>query len=260
MDVSRYLRRIRYTGRCDVGPHLLRELHRLHMFSVPFENLDIHLGTRITLDLSSIYEKIVGRNRGGFCYELNGLFGGLLETLGFEVDLLSGRMFDGKEPEPEFDHLVLLVRSDEDWLADVGSGGFFLEPLHLNDSGVQKQGRSSYRLERSGEDITVLERIGEARWKPLYVFSLIPRSLDEFVPMCERQQTSPESIFARKRMCTMVTPSGRVTLSDMSLIVTDGGDRSEREIRDIEEYSRHLWVHFGIDLPNIRWVNPLAKE
>jgi arylamine N-acetyltransferase len=99
------------------------------MLTVPFENLDIPLGHPIVLSLPSFYDKIVRRRRGGFCYELNGLFGWLLEQLGFAVLMLSALVFHGVPPGPEFDHLVLLIEMEERLIADVGFGDSFLEPL-----------------------------------------------------------------------------------------------------------------------------------
>ncbi len=100
---------------------------------MPFENLDIVARTPISLDLEAIHEKVVTRRRGGFCYELNGLFAWLLEQLGYDVTRLSARTVEGIDGElgPEFDHLVLQVDLAEPWLADVGFGDTFRTPLPL---------------------------------------------------------------------------------------------------------------------------------
>ena len=111
MDVDAYLTRIGATRASD-----LPDLHRRHQTAVPFENLSIHLGEQISLDPGDLFDKIVTRGRGGFCYELNGLFAVLLEMLGHKVTRVSARVGDG----PPFDHLALLV--DDAWLVDVGFG------------------------------------------------------------------------------------------------------------------------------------------
>src|SRR4051812_2868960 len=112
MDVQAYLRRINYRGELAPTAATLRELHRAHLLAVPFENLDIHLGRPILLDEQALFDKIVAHRRGGFCYELNGLFALLLRDLGFEVTLLAAGVAraDGGFG-PEFDHLTLLVQS-----------------------------------------------------------------------------------------------------------------------------------------------------
>src|SRR3954447_25028309 len=106
MEIDAYLKRIAYRGSREPTVETLRQLHRAHLLAVPFENLDIPLGNPIVLSVPSFYDKIVERRRGGFCYELNGLFAWLLEQLGFHVELLSAGVFSGNRPGPEFDHLA----------------------------------------------------------------------------------------------------------------------------------------------------------
>ena len=136
MDPNAYLKRINYSGSLAPTAESLRALHLAHLANVPFENLDIHLGNPIHIDQAGFYAKIVNRGRGGFCYELNGLFAWLLQALGFEVTFLSARVGDGKGGfSPEFDHLTLHVTCPADpasaavpWLADVGFGECFMTP------------------------------------------------------------------------------------------------------------------------------------
>ena len=121
VDVAAYLDRIGYRGATDPTAENLRALQSAHLFSVPFENLDISLGRKITVQQESILNKVVGLRRGGFCYELNGAFAALLREFGFDVTLLSARVARANGGEgPEFDHLTLLVDVAEPWLADVG--------------------------------------------------------------------------------------------------------------------------------------------
>ena len=132
MNVDAYLARIGFLGPTPHSAETLRALHVSHMRTVPFENLDIWLGRPIVCDQERFLHKIINLRRGGFCYELNGAFAALLRALGFSVTLLSGRVAreDGTA-SPEFDHLALRVDLEEPWLADVGFGDSFLEPLRL---------------------------------------------------------------------------------------------------------------------------------
>jgi N-hydroxyarylamine O-acetyltransferase len=247
MEIDAYLRRIGYRGSRDPTVKTLRQLHKAHLLAVPFENLDIPLGHPIILSLPSFYDKIVGHQRGGFCYELNGLFGWLLEQLGFSVVMLSARVFDGTQPGPEFDHLVLLIEMEERLIADVGFGDSFLEPLRLDAGEEHVQHGSSYRLKGSDSE-RILQRRRDSKWELRYVFSLTPRRLPEFSAMCKHQQTSPESPFVRKAVCSLATPDGRITLSNSRLILTVEQRREEREVTGKEEYRALLKTHFGIDL------------
>ena len=217
------------------------------MLAVPFENLDIHLGSPITLSLPSLYDKIVRRRRGGFCYELNGLFGWLLDQLGFHGTMVSARVFQDGKPGPEFDHLVLLIETGERLLADVGFGDSFLEPLPLDAEEESFQDGGSYRLIGFGPERELQQR-RYSDWEPQYVFSLIPRRLSDFHAMCQFHQTSPDSLFTRKAVCSLATPNGRVTLSNGRLIVTTAGQRDELAVATEGEYRALLHEHFGISL------------
>src|SRR5262245_27861823 len=126
--IDAYLGRIGYTGSRAPTLEVLRALHRAHLYAVPFENLDIHAGRRIVLDQDALFQKVVTHRRGGFCYELNGLFAALLRKLGFDVTLLSGRVHNDGGFGPEYDHMTLLVKLDGRWLADVGFGSSFHDP------------------------------------------------------------------------------------------------------------------------------------
>jgi N-hydroxyarylamine O-acetyltransferase len=246
MNVDAYLQRIGYHRDRTPNAETLRNLHHAHMLAVPFENLDIHWGCPIVLDEKSLYEKIVRRRRGGFCYEANGLFAALLRELGFNVTLLSARVMDDGKPGPEFDHLTLLVQLEERWLTDVGFGDSFREPLRLDDPNEQLQNHGAYCLTKDGEQWTLLARSSDNAWKPQYVFTLQPRQLVDFAGMCHYHQTSPESHFTRKRVCSVATPAGRVTLSDMRLIITKSGERQERMLASREEYANALREYFGV--------------
>jgi N-hydroxyarylamine O-acetyltransferase len=247
-DVAVYLDRIAYTGALDPSPATLRALHLAHLRAVPFENLDIGLGRPIILDNTALYDKIVVRRRGGFCYELNGLFARLLSELGFPVILLSAgvRGGDGRFG-PEFDHLTLRIDLEEPWLADVGFGESFHLPLRLNDRAAQHQDGQAYQLREDGAH-TVLERQHDKTWEPQYRFTLKPRSLPDFTAMCHFQQAAPESHFTQHSICTVLTATGRITLSDNRLIVTTAGTREEHLLTSAAERTAALRDHFGIVL------------
>lgn len=268
LNLHAYLERIAYSGATVPSAETLCALHRAHMFSVPFENLDIHLGRAILCDEARILHKVVHEHRGGFCYELNGAFAALLRTLGFEVTLLSARVAraDGGSG-PEFDHLTLRVDFPslgasghsntathpaspllaDAWLADVGFGDSFVEPLHLQPNLEQAQFGRVYRLVDANGALH-LEVLTDGRWSRQYSFTLQPRQLSDFAGMCHYHQTSPESHFTRRRICTRATPQGRISLSDLKLIETREGRKEERELSGEEEWRALLREQFQIDL------------
>jgi len=249
MNVSAYLARIGYTGPVTPTPEVLRAIHRAHMLAVPFENLDISRGRKIVVDQDACVRKIVEQHRGGFCYEMNGAFAALLQAIGFQVTLLSARVArqDGSFG-PEFDHLTLRVDLDRPWLADVGFGDSFIEPLRLLPGIAQKDGTQIYRILETASVLQLEKWEAEGSWKAQYRFSLQPRRLQEFAEMCHYHQSSPDSSFTRKRLCTRATPEGRITLSDMKLIITRNGEKEERMLANEEEWRAALRQHFDLVL------------
>jgi N-hydroxyarylamine O-acetyltransferase len=252
MNLRAYLDRIRYSGLIAPTRSTLSALQAAHLQSVPFENLDIHLKRPLSLKENDLFDKIVLRKRGGFCYELNNLFAALLRELDFQVTLLSARVLtaDGSPP-PEFDHLVLQVQVPDEidrWLVDVGFGDFALEPLNIDDTDWQPQADRAFKIDRDGNDLKVMLREHDGSIEPQYAFTLAPRSIEEFLDMCHYHQTSPESSFTRKRICTLATIDGRITLSDLNFIVTAQHIKTERALADETEYRSVLRDKFGIEL------------
>jgi len=249
-SVSSYLARIAYSGPTDPSSETLKQLHRAHLFHVPFENLDIGLKRSIVCDQSRFVHKIVEENRGGFCYEMNGAFAWLLTELGFKATLLSARVgrADGSFG-PEFDHLTLRVDLDEPWLADVGFGDSFIDPLKLEPGLEQSEDNGTFRIsEKDGRYI--VERKGpHPDWKTEYAFTMLPRRLEDFAGMCHYHQTSPDSHFTQNKICTLATPDGRITLTQGKLIVTNHGKREEREVTNEDEWRELLKNKFGVVLP-----------
>ena len=249
IDVPSYLARIAYSGPTAPTAETLRAIHHAHLLAVPFENLDIALGRAIVVDEAAIVRKIVEQRRGGFCYELNGAFAALLRAQEFRVTLLSARVSRAGGGEgPEFDHLTLRVDLDQPWLADVGFGDSFLQPLRLVPGTEQEDPAGMFRLQPLGERLQ-LEKLSPNRiWKRQYSFARQPRNLQDFAAMCSYHQTSPESHFTQNRICTRATPDGRITLSGMKMIVTRDERREERMVSSEEERNQVLQQYFGIRL------------
>jgi N-hydroxyarylamine O-acetyltransferase len=249
MDVNAYLERINYRGPLAPTAETLRRLHVAHLLTVPFENLSIHASEPVVLEDGALFDKVVARRRGGFCYELNGLFAALLRSLGFHVEMLSAAVAkrDGGFG-PEFDHMALLVTLEERWLADVGFGDSFVEPLLLDERAEQAQGARAYRIDEDGSRLVMLRRDDGGAWEPQYRFGLEPHTFADYAEMSRFHQTSPESHFTKGRVCSRLTDGGRVTLSGTRLITSSGGEKVERELGTDGEYAVALLEHFGISM------------
>jgi N-hydroxyarylamine O-acetyltransferase len=257
IDVEAYLARISFSGSREPTADTLRSLQRAHLLAVPFENLDINPGgTAIDLEVDALYDKVVRRRRGGFCYELNGLFAVLLGQLGYDVTLVSARVARGDgEFGPDFDHLALVVRTGAPYVTDVGFGDFSLEPLDLTVEGPQppRLGSRAFRVDPVGPgEWLTREPKDDDGWDDDYRFDLTPRLLADFSAQCRWFETAEDSHFRSRRVCSIATPDGRVTLRDAELIVTRDGVREITAINDEQEWATVLDERFGIRLAATR--------
>lgn len=247
--VRTYLDRIGYDGPLERSLETLRALHRAHVFSVPFENLDIHLGRHMPVDLEHAEAKIVGRNRGGYCYEINPLFHALLTSLGFEASIHAAKLLLRGTGDP-FDHVMIVAHLDEDWLVDPGFGRP-PPPLGLDreDQGGAGDETGTFQIVRRGEEyvLTGSKAANSRDYEDLFAFEPVPRALDEFGPRSDWTQSSPESVFTKAPFCSMPVDGRRVTISGLNRIESGGGKIERRQISP-EERDALLKGVFGIDL------------
>jgi N-hydroxyarylamine O-acetyltransferase len=249
VDAGAYLDRIGALEPAEPTLDALAELALAQLYNVPFENLDIAGGRRLSVDLEALYDKIVTRRRGGFCYELNGLFAWLLRELGYRVTLLAAQVPEPRDGGPRHDraHLVLLVELDGRWLVDVGWGEAYRRPLALRAGNEHADPHlGTYRLEQQGGRWQVREWQADAPPRVAYRFDLTPHELGDFGEACRWQETE-SPFFTRHRFCSIATPGGRTTLIDDRLIVSAAGRRTEREVAP-DELPGLLAEHFGVVL------------
>src|SRR5699024_2957468 len=248
MEVDQYLQRI---GLDDTKGTSLETLHQLqlhHMLHIPFENLDVMHQVPIPLDVETYYTKIVLNQRGGFCYELNGLFNWLLQNLGFNSYFISGTVNrpDGSWAK-EGSHAAQIVELDQSYLVDVGFGDSARKPIPLTGE-PQEDISGIYRVVKVRENIFDLQRKkNEYEFITLFRFDIAPRKLTDFEEACQFNQNSPQSHFTQNEIVSLATLDGRITLSGNSLIVTHFGEKQKTIVSDSEKPSvlkQYFDIHF----------------
>ena len=245
-NVRQYLQRIDYDGATQPTFATLIAIHRAHLLTIPYENLDIHRGRALRLDLPTIFDKIVTHRRGGWCYEMNGLLAWALRELGFSVTLLASHVVPAHQGDgAEGTHLILRVDVERPYLADVGFGNGFLEPIPL-EAGDYSQDFLTYRLEATDVGwFFTNHRYGGAG----YDFTLMPRTMESFAAPCQYLQTSPESGFVRTTVCHRHTPDGLVTLRGAVLREVTARGVDERVVDKLADYEQLLNSRFDLRLP-----------
>lgn len=256
MDVAAYLDRIGYTGPLKADLPTLRALHRAHLLAISYENLDVQLGRPLTTSPSEAFEKIVGRRRGGWCYEMNGLFGAVLDAVGFKVTRLAGGVHRKDRGDAAVgNHLVLLVDlQGEPWIADVGFGDGAREPFRLQEGPIHGDGYC-YRL----------EKLDPAWWRfhnhdlggaPHFDFTLERADEAHLAAKCLELQTSPASIFVMTAICQRHTPDDIRLLRGRAFRRVRPGRKDDHLIASADEFVEVLRREFDLDVPEAATLWP----
>jgi len=247
--LAQYLDRIGHGGAATPSLEVLTSVHVGHLGRIPFENIDVRLGRAIGLDLESLRAKLVGRRRGGYCFEQNSLFAAALRALGFEVATLEARVRPpGATSTLPRTHMTLEVAVDgRAWLADVGFGGDGpLTPVPM-DGEVSEQGDDAYRVECESAHTLVLRRRWQDSWTDLYAFSPTPALPVDFEVANHFTSTYPTSIFRRTLTVQRSEPAARRILRNRTYTIRRSGAETQREIAD-GELPLLLTEEFGIEL------------
>lgn len=249
-QITAYLDRIGVSGPLKPDVDTLNTLHRAHVMTIPFENLSVHLpGEEISLELDALVDKVVARRRGGFCYELNGLFAALLESVGFGVERLAARTYSAMSAaftDRPLDHVALRVTDAAGgvWLADVGFGKHSELPLRYGERGEQRDAFGTLQVVETGDGRFDVLLDGAPQYR------VDPRALAlaDFEMGRWFQVTSPASLFRQSLICSLPTVDGRITLSGRKLITTDAEGRRERVLKDDAAILAAYQELFGIAL------------
>ncbi|SDE25158.1 N-hydroxyarylamine O-acetyltransferase [Paenibacillus sp. UNCCL117] len=250
-EVSAYLDRIGFKGTPDRSLSTLEELQECHLHAVPYENLDIVRGTPLSLQLDDLIGKIIHRRRGGYCFELNALFGWLLRELGFEVTDYVARFWrDEPNPPPMRRHHVLRVQADNrDYLCDVGVGGIVpRRPILMEEGLEQQQGEECYRLDRDAEYGWLLTELYHGQWRRIYSFTEERQLPKDFIMASYWCEHSPDSVFRAGPIVAIRTREGRHTLAGQEFRLFTAQGVQTFVPGSQEEYEEALRTYFGLEL------------
>ncbi len=248
-DLDAYLGRIGLAAPPPVSEDGLRALHQAQVFTIPFENLDIHLGRGIDVAPGAIFDKLVRHPRGGYCFELNGLLFQALRVLGFEARRVLARVFIEPGQPSGRTHLAILVRlGGRDWLCDAGfGGGTPRHPLPFETDRVAAQFDDRYRLTGHPLGIMLQNDAGQG-FRDYYCFTDEPVIAADIALGNHYTSTAPASRFVLHRTAVLPSAAGRQSLIDYQLLLTGAGEKQRREIAGGQAYLNCLRDIFGIDL------------
>lgn len=255
-DVDTYLKHLGYTGTKEPNADNLRELHKRHMMTVPFDNSrnaakGLAIWDDVDADLDVFYQPLIEEGRGGICHELSGLFRGLLRELGYDVTVISAGVRGASDKfGPDLEHMINLVRLGDDlWLADVGfAGPSFTEPVRVSPD-VQSQNGFDYRVVEDGEYYVLDRRMGGTDWHAVYRFTLEERDLRLWKQIANGENDDPVWHWAGEmiQLGTLIYgrahDDGQLLLVGRRFLDAVGGQDKTRVLTKSDEYEamvRHV--------------------
>jgi N-hydroxyarylamine O-acetyltransferase len=245
-----YFARIGYSGPAKADRATLDALMRHQLFAVPFENLDVQAKKVVSLVPEDIVEKIVHRKRGGYCYEVNGLFAMALEALGIPYRFVAARPMFYPARRPRTHMAVIASVEGERWLCDLGFGSYGIRaPMSLERLDTEiAQDDDRFKLSKSADDVYLLQAWCDGQWTNQYGFDLSPQEWVDFFPANWLNSTHPDAIFVQKRVIVQHNETGRKILAGDSLKIVAHGRTEQREIAP-EERDAVLAREFGLVAP-----------
>ncbi|MCG7367467.1 arylamine N-acetyltransferase [Pantoea sp. ACRSH] len=249
-DLSTYFRRINYTGAATADTATLHAMMRHQLFSIPFENLDVQAGKIVSLLPEDIADKLLQQGRGGYCYEVNGLFAMALEASNIPYRFVAARpmFYPARRPKT---HMALIAEVDgRQWLCDLGFGSYGIRApvaLDILDTEI-KQDFDTFRLTRDKHDNYLLQAKAEGEWCNQYSFDLSPCEWTDFVPANYLNSTHPDAIFVQKLLVIQHRPEGRlILLGDMlKWVSADGVEKQQLKQSEIFSVLKN---RFALQMP-----------
>ena len=253
IDKNAYLARIGFEGDgSQIKPTLdnLIALHRQHAFSIPFENFDVYLRGDVSLDKEAIFDKLVYQGRGGYCYEMNGLFFDALEHFGYQVQYLTSRPMLGYFEKRPKTHMILKVDIEgESYICDQGFTGMSLiEPIKLEDGVESEQYGFAFKVLEVEEGLYQIQSLQSGNWVSLFEFDLQEQLYIDFSVPNHFNVTSPDSICTRKVIASIYTKTGRVHMLDNKLRFRGGAENQDIEISSQQHLEEVLMGNYKISL------------
>lgn len=249
MHLDAYLENIGFVGEPRPDLDTLKQIHRQHLLSIPFENLDVHLHRPMDLDIRRIYAKIVEGGRGGWCFEMNGLLEWALRETGFDVMRLAGGVQRVEHGDDAFgNHLLLRVQLEQPWIADVGFGDGFFEPVPLQTHTFEQRG-FSFQLKQMEDCWRFYNHQSGAA--ETYDFRVATADENRFSEHSAFLSTASESPFVSNFVCQKFVPHGYdIQAGRVAKQVTPQGKR-EWLIDSADELLETLSDRFGLDVPEV---------
>ncbi|WP_020388189.1 arylamine N-acetyltransferase family protein [Kribbella catacumbae] len=253
MDTAAFLRRIGVAGHDRPSVEGLSELHAAFVDQVPYETVQYQFGGGGPIDPEAVAARIIAREAGGYCFQMNGVFAHLLTELGYEVIKHRGGVQTPTRPRVvDASHMVLTVLlSSEEWLVDVGLGDGLLRPIPLQAGARAEQVPFVLSLRRS--DIVDGWRLDhDPRSNLLGMdFESAPATFADFEEQHKYLSESPDSPFVRVCSAFLRRAESTAVIRSVGFTQTYTDRIDNQIIEQPTEYFDVLADVFHLPLPHL---------
>lgn len=248
-ELPLYLNRIGFVAKAGADIATVTQMMRCQLFTVPFENLDVQAGKVVSLVPEDIVDKLVNRKRGGYCFEVNGLFAMALEALGIEYRFVAARPMLYQHRRPKTHMAIVLNLKGEEWLCDLGFGSYGIRaPMQMKRLEVEvKQDFDTFMLSKTNGNEYLLKARVDGEWANQFAFDLSPQEWIDFEPANYFSSTHPDALFVKKLLVVLHNSNGRNILFGDTLKTVKNG-QSEKRIIAREDRTSILSSVFGLEL------------
>lgn len=243
--IKQYFNRLNLNYSAQLNIELLNALHQSHLSHIPYENFDIMNKLHFNLSIDKLFAKIITNKRGGYCYELNILFFILLKSLGFKARLLAAQIISkGGEIGDYFDHPLIIVELERDWLLDVGNTKWFTSPLLLPHILDIDSNASAFTIQFENDKFILYQKTEDID-VPCYQFNLNEVKPLDFVTICQKKWTTPNSKYTKHYIISKFANGQRITLRNDLMTHLSGSIQINTPIFDKNEFKNFVSEHFG---------------
>jgi len=245
-SLPKYFERIDFDLPAKIDIAAIAGMMRRQLFTVPFENLDVQEKQSVSLVPEDIVEKILYRQRGGYCYEVNGIFAMALQALGVQYQFVAARPMFYPVKRPRTHMALVLTIEGERWLCDLGFGSYGIRaPMSLDATDIEvRQDGDTFMLSKGNQEYLLKARV-DGEWANQYAFDLSPQEWIDFAPANYMNSTHPDAIFVQKMLIVLHNESGRkILFGDILKIVRNG--QSAHHVISPEDRRSVLLSEFGL--------------
>lgn len=232
----------------------LKELQTGHLANFCFSSLGVLLKDDLSLEPEQLFDRVVTRNRGGYCFEHNKILFEVLRSLGFDCEIVLARVLLNRDIDvPRTHRITRLTLDGTEYIVDVGFGALCpREPLQLHSEHPQDQGDAVYRIIQPVPNhyfLQIEDAEAAGGWFTLYRFDIGYYTEADCLCGHHYSSTYPKAVFVNNLVMAVKSYDDIRSLVNGEFHRIRGGQKEVILISSAEMLAEIIAQEFGIELP-----------